>query len=337
MRKSLAKIGPSILLAFMLLTSSVPIGYAAPEGATVTFEYDSAKKELQVTIDSPVGIGEAEIQIEMPDGVDVTSFDASGFMEDARQEEDTTDTTKAWLRMDANGEKQGSLKVKIKIAPAADSKGEVVLKNIWLYDKQGEDVPIETSLPIPVQLGNGPPPQNGDKNGDGNGPNPVEGAKVEFAFNDQTGQLSVKIDSPSGISQGNIKLHIPDNVGMKKPKLSGFMEGAAYMPMGSVHQWLRMAANGVKNGSLVADIKMPDNKVYKLTLLEVNLLDRNGKNVPIDTPLPLSLEITDGGKDGGVGLELGKLLVLLLGILGVGLLAMMLMTRGKAGRIARRR
>lgn len=117
-------------------------------------------------------------------------------------------------------------------------------------------------------------------------------ATVSFSFDGQRSQVLVAVDSPLAISGADIKLDIPTGIDIGAHKLAGFVTGAAYMNMDTVHRWFQMAANGEKSGSLVVNVTVPENATYTITLLEVNLLDMSGEPVPIDTPLlPAYVEV----------------------------------------------
>ena len=119
-----------------------------------------------------------------------------------------------------------------------------------------------------------------------------EAATVSFSFDGQTSQVLVAVDSPLAISGADIKLDIPADIDIGTHKLAGFVIGAAYMNMDTVHRWFQMSANGEKSGSLVVNVTVPENATYTITLLEVNLLDVAGEPVPIDTPLlPAYVEV----------------------------------------------
>ena len=119
-----------------------------------------------------------------------------------------------------------------------------------------------------------------------------EAATVRFSFDSQTSQVLVAVDSPLAISGADIKLDIPADIDIGTHKLAGFVIGAAYMNMDTVHRWFQMSANGEKSGSLVVNVTVPENATYTITLLEVNLLDVAGEPVPIDTPLlPAYVEV----------------------------------------------
>ena len=141
-----------------------------------------------------------------------------------------------------------------------------------------------------------------------------EKATVTFTFDSQSSQLSVTIDSPVGVSGGDIKLDIPIDIDIGIYQSSGFMTGAMYWPeAGTTHRWFQMFASGEKQGSLSVSITLPDEATPTVTLLEVNLLDAADNVIPIETPLPWDLEVAAGagpGTEPGLGPTPGGFAVL---------------------------
>jgi len=170
----------------------------------------------------------------------------------------------------------------------------------------------------------------------------TEKANVSFKFDPNSSKLLVTVESPVGVHGADIKLDVPKSIDVKGSESSGFFSNAINISSVTTHRWIKLSANGEKKGTLSVSLGLPDDKTYSATLLEVNLLDASKKAIAVQPTLPQSVDIKRGapGK-GGSGVPsttapVTKLIVVILGILGVGLLAAMIMTRSRAGKATRR-
>jgi hypothetical protein len=125
-----------------------------------------------------------------------------------------------------------------------------------------------------------------------------DGATVEFTFNSSINELSVIINSPVGIGGGDIKLDVPADINIDTDQVAGFMDGAMYLSLDTIHRWFQISANGQTQGSLTVTISPSTNMSSSVTLVEVNLLDSAENIIPIETHLPWSLNLGQGPTSG---------------------------------------
>jgi hypothetical protein len=161
MKKKITTACLGAILCILLIIPSTPVS-SAPDGATVQFTFDPASNQLFVTINSRVGVGGGDIKLDIPSDVNISTHQASGFMDGAMYL--SLDTIHRWFQISANGQTQGSLTVAI--IPPADTSSYVTLAEVNLLDAAENIIPIETSLPLTVNAGYTSP-------GSGPGPGPI--------------------------------------------------------------------------------------------------------------------------------------------------------------------
>lgn len=125
-----------------------------------------------------------------------------------------------------------------------------------------------------------------------------ERATVTFAFDSQSSELLVAINSSVGVGGGDIKIDIPADIGVTADQPGGFMTGATHLTLGTTHRWFQIYATGETQGSLLVNLALPADSPRTVTLLEVNLLDGADNIVPVGTLLPLSVEVSAGPTPG---------------------------------------
>lgn len=120
-----------------------------------------------------------------------------------------------------------------------------------------------------------------------------EGATVTPSFDSQANRLVVRIDSPRGISAAQVKFDIPESIDIADVQLSGFMAGAIHLAKGREHRWFQLSANGERHGSLEMSIAFRQESADSIILLGINLKDTTQNSVPIDTSLPIKIDVRD--------------------------------------------
>ena len=140
----------SVLLLSVLLLAFAPLFARAGPGAAAAFTYDSASSSLLVSIVSPVAVGGAQVVIDIPAAITVsTGWTASGFMTGATML--SSGTEYRWFVLTANGQTNGGLVVPITIPSSGTY--TVVLTKVNAKDTAGNTLTVDTPLPINVQVG----------------------------------------------------------------------------------------------------------------------------------------------------------------------------------------
>jgi len=116
-------------------------------------------------------------------------------------------------------------------------------------------------------------------------------AKVTFPLDSGTGQSSLKISSPTGVSAAQVKLDISEAATIGDTHLSGFLTGSTHLSQGREHRWFQLSANNDKEGSLAIVIELPEGTTCVVTLLGVDLKDSRGSAIPIATSFPIHVTI----------------------------------------------
>ena len=117
-------------------------------GATVDLTFDRQTGELLVSIDSPSGITQAEVGLDIPADVAVAEYEVAGFLSDATYT--LEDTMHTWSKTPAGGATEGSVKLTIMVP------GEVTriitLRQIELKGTGGSEVSLAIQLPFAIQV-----------------------------------------------------------------------------------------------------------------------------------------------------------------------------------------
>jgi hypothetical protein len=116
-------------------------------------------------------------------------------------------------------------------------------------------------------------------------------AKISFTWDSTTSSLKLDIRSGTEVAAAQVKMEIPLEVTMGTASADGFLTGAIHVSVGTENRWFVLDANGMKEGGLTVQLNTPTGKAFEVTLVAVDLKDKNNNKIGIDTSLPITVNV----------------------------------------------
>lgn len=117
------------------------------------------------------------------------------------------------------------------------------------------------------------------------------GASVSFDFNQNNSTLALDIESNVAVDAVQVKVSLPPDLLLGDVLLSGFLDGAEHLLLGSEHRWFHLSAGGGTSGSIVIPLATISNRKSTVSLVGIDLKAASGERIKVDTPLPIILDI----------------------------------------------
>lgn len=117
------------------------------------------------------------------------------------------------------------------------------------------------------------------------------GVSITFTWESATSSLRLRIQSDTGVGAAQVKIQIPSEVTVGSASADGFMIGFTYLSLGTESRWFILNANGMKEGGVTIPLTIPGDRTFEVRLTGVDLKDRGGNIIKIDTPLPVKVAV----------------------------------------------
>jgi hypothetical protein len=143
------KIGLFVLVLIVLILPQLAFVAICFPGAAVTMTWSDATSRLLITINSPVGVGAAQVVLNVPSELGVGVATLGGFMTGATYL--SSGTEHRWFQLQANGQQVGTVEIPITIPPSGGTY-TITLTTIGLKDAAGNIISVDTSLPTTIQV-----------------------------------------------------------------------------------------------------------------------------------------------------------------------------------------